>query len=365
MATRLDGVMSKTLLTAFAAPLYSLTPADAEAGHWVQLCPAGSFKARDGRGPFEAGSVEALQAIIERTKEIAGSTELVIDYDHQSVFGARDGVGGTAKAAGWIKQLEARADGIWGRVEWTAAASEAIKAGEYRYLSPVLLQSKTTGRVLAIRMAALTNTPALDLAEVAASANFSVETSLEEDPMDKILAALGLAKGAGEDAVLSAITKLQASSTAVALAAGVAADATSDQVIAAFNAKTAEEPDPAKFVPLSALTDVQNQLKVVQQSLSTDKAAAAVEKAMKEGKVPPAQKDWAERYAASDLAGFQAYAAGAPVLTAPQLTPAAKVKDGDAPILDAAQAQVAAALGVDAKTYAATLAAEAANMETL
>ncbi|MBZ9678903.1 phage protease [Mesorhizobium sp. ES1-1] len=354
--------MSKPILSAFAAPVYQLTPADAGAGHWVQLCPAGTFKARDGRGPFEAGSGSALQAIIDRTKEIAGATELVIDYDHQSVFGAIEGVGGTAKAAGWVKELEVRADGIWGRVEWTPAASEAIKAGEYRYLSPVLLQSKATGKVLAIRMAALTNTPALDLAQVAASANFS-ETSAEGDPMDKILSALGLAAGSNEDAVLSAITSLKASASAVALAAGVAETATSDQVIAAFKEKA--KPDPAQFVPLSALQELQNTVKVLQNSLSADKAEAAVELAIKKGQLSPGMKEWGLDLAKTDLAKFEAFAAGAPVLTAPQLTGATKRKDGDAPILDEAQAQVAAALGVDPKTYAATLAAEQAKLETL
>ncbi len=356
--------MAKTLLIAFAAPIVALTPADAGEGHWVQLCPAGSFKARDGRGPFEAGFGDALQAIIDRSKEIAGLTELVIDYDHQSVFGARDGVGGTAKAAGWVKEMQVRANGIWGRVEWTPAASEAIKAGEYRYLSPVLLQNRTDGRVLAIRMAALTNTPALDLAEVAASAAFSVETSEEGASMDKILAALGLAQGSGEDAVLSAITKLQASSTAVALAAGVAADATSDQVIAAFNAKMTR-PDPAQFVPLSALTELQNEVKVLQTALSADKAGAAVDKAIKDGKLAPALKDWGMSLASQDLAKFEAFAAGAPVLTAQQTTPARKRQEGDAPALDESQAAVAAALGIDPKTYAETLAAEAKSMETL
>jgi phage I-like protein len=357
--------MSKPFLTAFAAPLVALSLADAGTGaNWVQLCPAGTFKARDGRGPFEAGHGDALQAIIDRSKEIAGSTELVIDYDHQAVFGAKDGVGGRAPAAGWIKELEVRADGIWGRVEWTAAASAAIKANEYRYLSPVLIQARKDGRVLAIRMAALTNTPALDMAEViAASANFS-ETSEEEVSMDKVLAALGLAAGSGEDAVLSAITKLQTSSAAVALAAGLGKEATSDEVIAAFSQKAAK-PDPSQYVPLSAFVEVQNTVKVLQQSLSADKASAAVDKAIKDGKVAPALKDWAMDYAKSNLAGFEAYAAGAPVLTAQQTTPTPQRKQGEAPALDADQAAAAAALGISVEDYAKTLAAEAKNMEAL
>ncbi|RWE48621.1 MAG: hypothetical protein EOS24_34125, partial [Mesorhizobium sp.] len=104
-------------------------------------------------GPWVTGDKASMEQIVANTRQYAGSTDLAIDYDHQTVFGAIPGVGGKAPAAGWIKELQARDDGIFGRVEWTAAASAAIKAGEYRYLSPVFFHEKTTGRVLAIRMA--------------------------------------------------------------------------------------------------------------------------------------------------------------------------------------------------------------------
>lgn len=113
---------------------------------------------------------------------------------------AGDGVGGTAKAAGRVKELQVRDDGIYGRVAWTAAASASIKAEEYRYLSPVIPHRKADGRVLMILSAALTNTPALDLEAAAASAVFS-HLSEEGTEMEKILTALGLPKGSGEDAV--------------------------------------------------------------------------------------------------------------------------------------------------------------------
>ncbi len=51
-------------------------------------------------------------------------------------FSAVPGVGGTAPAAGWIKRLEARPDGIWAAVAWTEAAQARIRAGEYRYITP-------------------------------------------------------------------------------------------------------------------------------------------------------------------------------------------------------------------------------------
>ena len=62
-----------------------------------------------------------------------------------------------------------------GSVEWTEAASAAIKSREYRYLSPVLVYNgvdATTGKRVScfLHSAALTNTPFLDgIREVSAS----------------------------------------------------------------------------------------------------------------------------------------------------------------------------------------------------
>ncbi|MEP3047138.1 MAG: phage protease [Roseibium sp.] len=95
-------------------------PADGTA--WIKLLPAGSFTCRDGRGPFHAGDSAELQSILSQTQTLLSTTEMMVDYDHQSIFGAVEGVGGTAKAAGWIKAFEIREDGIYGHVHWTEAA---------------------------------------------------------------------------------------------------------------------------------------------------------------------------------------------------------------------------------------------------
>ncbi|RUU11407.1 hypothetical protein EOD08_32045, partial [Mesorhizobium sp. M6A.T.Ca.TU.002.02.2.1] len=216
MQTALAALISAALASTHST---ALTAADAD-GKWLQLTPAGKFSGRNGQGPWVTGDKASMEQIVANTRQYAGSTDLAIDYDHQTVFGAVPGVGGKAPAAGWIKELQARDDGIWGRVEWTAAASTAIKAGEYRYLSPVFFHEKTTGRVLAIRMAGLTNTPNLDLVAVAASALFPLDNPTG-DSMDKILTALGLAKGTTEDGIIAAINTHLTSSTAIAKAAGL------------------------------------------------------------------------------------------------------------------------------------------------
>ena len=121
------------------------------------------------------------------------------------------GAGGTSKAAGWIKELKAQDDGIYGRVEWTAAAI-ATKRKESSYFSPEFFPEKTTGPGLAVHIAGLTNTPNLDLVAVAASA-LSPPTKMEPAWIRSVPL---LAKGTSEDCVVAAINAHLISSSAIA-----------------------------------------------------------------------------------------------------------------------------------------------------
>ncbi|QDY99070.1 hypothetical protein FQ775_01055 [Nitratireductor mangrovi] len=394
MSLAMKDNLKDLLSAASVAALQSPLSAGDAAGSWVRLVPAGRFSARDGRGPFEAGGRAAMEAIVERTRSYHGRNDIVVDYDHQSVFGVKDGVGGTARAAGWIKALEVRQDGIWGRIEWTETAAAAIRSGEYRYLSPVIPHAKD-GRIVLIHNVAVTNTPALDLDALAASAKFSPAT--EDHEMEKILAALGLAKGSGEDAVLAALNAIAASTTAIAKALGLPEDAKPaditraaeaacadrsklleaagqkpdgkvDDAIAAMKAKTpggdkSGALDPTKYVPIEQVSALQADLKALKDQVGADKAEEMVEAAMKAGKLAPGLKDWGLDLCKADPAKFEAFVGGAPALTQTQLkTPK---KEGDTAVLTAEQSSVAKMLGLDPKDYAETLKAERSTAEEL
>lgn len=306
--------MSKTSATphpALAAHT-SLLPADLPAeGTWLQLLPAGEVTGRDGRGPYRVGDEADMQRIIAATLERTKATDLFVDYCHQAFFGAIPGVGGTAPAAGWIKELQARPDGIWGRVEWTAAAAEAIRGKEYRYLSPVFA-SDASGRVLWIFNAGLINTPNFELEAVAASDR---SLSIQEHDMKRIAAELGLGDTATEDDIVAAVRTMKSAHSTVAAAVGLQAQATADAITAAIAAKA---PDPAKFVPIEQYLAVQSALSDTQKTGAKAKAETAVAEAIAAGKVAPATKDWAMSYASQDLAGFQAFVKAAPVIVSPQ-----------------------------------------------
>lgn len=320
--------------------------ADASAtagGAWIKLLPAGSFKTRDGRGPFSTGDKIIMHAIVDRTLAFLAGTEMMIDYDHQAVFSAVEGIGGTAKAAGWVKEYDVRGDGIWGRVEWTAAAKAAIEAAEYRYISPTFLSDKKTGRVTQLMNAALLNMPAMDLEAVAARACFTLSKGKSME--DEILEALGLSEGAGVADAVAAIAALQAGQATIAAAAGLGKDASTEAITAAVTkAVKSTTPDPAKYVPIEQVEAMQESLNALAATVTGDKAEAAVDAAIEEGKLAPALKDWALSLAKSDLEKFRAFADKSPVLTSTQLGNAKKTEtDGD---LDEADLQVMSQMGL-------------------
>jgi phage I-like protein len=80
------------------------------APEWVHLLPNGFMQGRDGRS-FDLADPGGLILAFQ-----ANAIDLPVDYEHQAdTPEAR--LKGPVPAAGWIKELQARADGLWGRVE--------------------------------------------------------------------------------------------------------------------------------------------------------------------------------------------------------------------------------------------------------
>ncbi len=313
---------------------------------------------------------------------------MVVYHDHGGWGGVAGGAGAAAKAAGWVRRIEAREDGIWADIEWTAAAATAIAAKEYRYLSPVIPHHKD-GRVVMILSVALTNVPATHLE--ALSATLTLPTNDRTPDMDKVLAALlaalGLPQGTDETAVLAAINAMLTGNAALAAAlglpaaakpadiqaavtslvaerrqlveaAGLAADVKGADAIAALTAlKGKGSPDPTKFVPIEQVTALQADLKALKDATTAGAAEAAVAEAMRQGKIAPALKGWAIDLFKADKAKFDTFVGAAPALTSQQLkTPV--LPAGDTAALTAEQLTSAKLLGIDPKAYAATLKAE-------
>lgn len=107
----------------------NLTLADVspESDGWVQVLSVGKVK-HQLYGTIDL-SQQRLQKFIENFKSKVRGTELDVDYDHKM-----DPSKGR-KAAGWIKDLQLRSNGLWAKIEWTEEARQEIKNGHYKYIS--------------------------------------------------------------------------------------------------------------------------------------------------------------------------------------------------------------------------------------
>ncbi len=222
---------------------------------WVHLLPAGRFGGRDGRGPWK---VTNPAAVIAATRAYAGKTQLAVDYDHQADYAARNGK--PAPAAGWIKGLQARSDGIWGLVNWTQRAAEHLRAKEYRYLSPVMNHTRD-GTVTRLLRAALTNAPNLELTALA-----SARGTMDTCDLTGLRQLLELPDDADIDAITQAVKELMTARQSAA--------------------------DPTQFVPIGDFQRVVSEYQRVNQGMTLQAAEQTVDRAVGAGVLPPFLKEW-------------------------------------------------------------------------
>lgn len=243
-----------------------------KAPRWVHLLPAGEFSARDGRGPWR---VDDLAALIQRTSEAAQGRPLPVDYDHGLDL---DGAAKVreAPAAGWIVRLEARADGVWGEVEWTPRAERMIADREYRYVSPVIAYA-VGGELLAVLRAALTNNPALGQL----TALNAMGTRMDPDQMM---------------ASLREMLSLPADADPSAIVEGVR------QLLTARNSV-----DPAKYVPIALFERAVGEANRSKSGVSRQAAEMAVDAALRERKLMPFMREWAIDLCALNKAAFDGF----------------------------------------------------------
>jgi phage I-like protein len=280
---------------------------------WIRVLPLGKVELADHREPFmvdEASLTSMVAAFRSR------GIDLVIDYEHQSLQGER------APAAGWIKDLEARTDGLWARVDWTQQAREYLAQREYRYFSPVLRLDPDTRRATALMNVGLTNVPAINHlpplvarwgGEAKGSEELTVELALKTPVMEmdlkekvkmveKLKHLMGLTPEVEEGALCG---KALEAFRELGVILNLPDDATVAQLKGAVEAHKAG---------VARLLKAEEEVQTLKARLVKETTDRVVEEALKAGKVSPAQRGWALEYCRRDLEGFRTYAERAPKL---------------------------------------------------
>jgi phage I-like protein len=335
---------------------------DGQNDGWCHLLPAGHFSAVDGR-PFDVPggqwviNADIASRLIQYAKNAAN--DLVIDYEHQTLN--KDHNGQPAPASGWIKDMEWReGSGLWIKPQWTSRAKEFIKGEEYRFLSAVFPYDQHTGEPLYIHSAALTNRAGVDgLQDLEAlSANILNQHPQETPPMNKamlkLLAKLGIELNEGER-MTEAQEAAALSAVDTALAKADEADGLKTQV-AALSAQD-NKPDPAKYVPIAAVQQLQQQVAVLSARTNANELEQTISTALEDGRLLPAMEQWAHDLGKRDMAALTAYLDNAVPLAAlsTQQTNGKDKPDTDkktgVAALSAQELTVCANMGISAEDY--------------
>jgi len=249
----------------------------ARLGHWAK-----------GKLQFKV-TLADLAAIVQNFRK--RPKEIVIDYDHASLYSA--GGGQPVPASGWITSIEDEPDSsgvLWGLVNWTDKARQLIAAKEYKYLSPVIdwaARDNRTGQQqgASITSAALTNQPILDMPGIALSDGWA-ETNRRKSMVTKLVLA---------DRAACTARVVDEDGTERVL--GIEGLAPEPKVLTLAHVKrTADGRLDFDAIPQDAL--------VAGEVLLARRAQELLDAAVHDGRITPAQRPHFEKLALSDVAAF-------------------------------------------------------------
>lgn len=159
---------------------------------WVQLSPFGDFPHARGLQRVDRAAAESMVAQFNsfrgRLGRLFGGVPFYVG--HPDLPGANDLV--DRKAYGWINELAAREDGLYGFVKWSDAGLEILRNAHFKYLSPYW-EAREIGtengrriyRPTALLSAGLTNQPNIPVKPLANElANDPAHSTPEPPPAD-------------------------------------------------------------------------------------------------------------------------------------------------------------------------------------
>jgi phage I-like protein len=321
-----------------------------------------------------------LKAMAENfgTVHPVAPTQMVVDYEHQSMFEGRK-----AEAAGWVSGVEREPGKLFTVVDWNDEAADQIRAKKYRFISPVWKMDgtdKETGKPVGplLLTMALTNRPFIEgmepvvLSERMEAANANVMTLSEttlaayqvklaaDEPqgttpepesgntanVEPHEAADAGVDGDGGDNTEGEEANMDEAKLRELL--GIGPDDDIEEAIAALKAKVSDA-EAAKDTAEADTATAQAAKDTAEAALLARDVDADVTAAVEAGQLLPRQAEWAKALRAKDPDTFKAYLATA-AAPAPELGERGAIDRADADdtlALTDEEKKTGAILGVD------------------
>lgn len=287
---------------------------------WLELIPAPNAQGKVVGKDRRWWRMSDPQSVVDQFAQA-----LPIDVNHASELKAPQGE--QSPAAGWVEQLQVRNGAIWGRVVWNQMGRAAVMDKHYRFLSPAFAASKGSNEIQALLSVALVNSPNFSLAlNRAGLADPTVENPAVDEAIRK---ALGLPEQATPDQAVTAINSLRTS----------AANPSMEHFV----------PKAQYDVALNRATTAEQTLRDHEQTQQQAAIDAAVDGAVKAGKITPATVDYYKAQCATEggLERFQKFVDVQPVIAADTDLGTREAPGADGgKALNAATKSVAALMGV-------------------
>lgn len=243
---------------------------------WQKIVPIGDFP-NHWQGGYEIKAADIMDMAANFSN---GAGKVLIDYEHNSLWG-------DTRAAGWVAKVEARVDGLYmQKPNFTPNAQKMIDDGEYSYFSPTIQfkaknnSGKKIGTVL--HSVALTNLPFFQT-EIDAIRNNNLEDcemKFTDEQLDQLRKNYNLPADATEDDVQNAIMN------------GAPVIHFEPELVVAEIQPEDDGSDEAvkNQAILDTLNKINNRLDKIEQNGKRSNAEQLVDDAIANGKIAPAQK---------------------------------------------------------------------------
>ena len=287
----------------YKALLFALNPSEIPTE--IELFGAGMTETQKGSFKFDSEAAAQVMATFSEN----GADRLPFDVQHQMLSpGAHPE---SYRALGWFVPTISESGALMASdIEWTEAGRQALENREFRFFSPAITFNPETRRLTSLINVALTNLPATKNQEPLVLDGADLTNSPQEPQMQVLLDKLGAADEASAVAKLSEL-EARLSSVDDELI-------TAQAELAALEVKRVNEAKASKIAELSA-----------------------------SGKLPPAQREFAESLELEQLEKFAATLSAATVVTAP------KIEEPGDPIvkLSAQESEIIIGLGISEEDY--------------